>query len=128
MQTFNSAVSIDDVAIDELSYYVNTKNGIFPLPIRWGKFRVSGSRLFVSWNGHPISGIYHVSVIRDYGSRKTIIELVDNDQVSHFHALKMSKTLREDLFNAVTYLCGFTLIGVPFESSPDSPWSDVPLF
>lgn len=128
MQTFNSAVSIDGAPIDELTYSVSTADGIFPLPIRWGKLSVSGPRLFVSWNGTPIRGIYQVGVVRDYHSGKTTIELVDTEHVSHFHALKMCKTLRQDLFNAVTYLCGFTLIGAPIETSSDHPWSDVPLF
>ena len=91
--------------ITDIRYVAHDDDVAYILPFRWEKFRTFDSVLSVQARfDRPVGATHEMTVFRDYDKRVTIVEVVDENGVSHYDKWPMAETLRDDLFYAVLSL------------------------
>ena len=91
--------------ITDIRYVAHDDDVAYILPFRWEKFRTFDSVLSVQARfDRPVGATHEMTVFRDYDKRVTIVEVVDENGVSHYDKWPIAETLRGDLLNAVVTL------------------------
>ena len=91
--------------ITDIRYVAHNDDVAHILPFRWGKFRTIDSVLSVEARfDRPVGATHEMHVFRDYHKRVTIVEMVDENGVSHYDKWPIAETLRGDLLNAAVTL------------------------
>ena len=91
--------------ITDIRYVAYDDDVAYILPFRWVKFRTFDSVLSVQARfSRQVGAIQEMTVFRDYHKRVTIVEMVDENGVSHYDKWPIAETLRTDLLNAVAVL------------------------
>ena len=91
--------------ITDIRYVAHDDDVAYILPFRWGTFRTINAVLQVEARfDRPVGSVHEMFVFRDYSTRVTIVELVDENGVSHYDKWPIAETLRTDLLNAVGVL------------------------
>ena len=91
--------------ITDIRYVAHDDDVAYILPFRWVKFRTIDSVLSVEARfDRQVGAIQEMTVFRDYSKRVTIVEMVDENGVSHYDKWPIAETLRGDLLNAVVTL------------------------
>ena len=96
---------MQESSITDIRYVAHDADVAYILPIRWDKFRTFDSVLSVQARfSRPVGATHELTVFRDYHTRVTIVETVDESGVSHYDKWPIAETLRTDLLNAVVKL------------------------
>ena len=120
--------------ITDIRYVAHDDEVAHILPFRWDKFRTFDSVLSVQARfDRQVGSIQEMTVFRDYNKRVTIVEMVDESEVSHYDKWPIAETLRTDLLNAAAILASRECDGadvMPMASAPASDLADgqAPLF